>query len=141
MIGKCILICFRFLIYPQIIGLRHPGVAFWKYSATNTERPHDHFTHWPWKLLCTVRGRYPEVGRLGAGDCESDNGNHARYLRPASNLPEYLGQSHGLQLPCGLALPMVYGEILPLNWTATKICNLVVNYEKRTQKIQCQLQS
>lgn len=32
-------------------------------------------------------------------------------------------------------------EILPLNWTATKICNLVVNYEKRTQKIQCQLQS
>ena len=32
-------------------------------------------------------------------------------------------------------------EILPLNWTATKIRNLVVDYEKRTQKIQCQLQS
>lgn len=31
-------------------------------------------------------------------------------------------------------------EILPLNWTATKIRNLVVDYEKGTQKIYSQLQ-
>ena len=57
---------------------------------------------------------------------------------PGQNIRNYLFENRSR-----LVKPIIFIiiEILPLNWTATKICNLVVNYEKRTQKIQCQLQS
>ena len=67
-------------------------------------------------------------GLFGFSIADAQNDLYDQSGRGASPNYAKTGQKHS-RLGIGNSLT---NEILPLNWTATKICNLVVNYEKRT---------